>query len=179
MIRCKKDFCKSMKAFVSSGKDDAMITLKHSLYWDKKGNKVTSQFKEPLEVRAVRIKLSENTEEYLITNLDSSLSELKQLYGKRWGVETMYDYLKNSMEIESFSSKKVEGVYQDFYSCILGTNMINIIIKEAQEELEEKPQNSNSYQYKINKRAATGILKNEIIDLILFEKNQTEKNQET
>jgi hypothetical protein len=175
VIRCKKDFCKSLKKFVESNHIDEKIILKPSVYWDKKGDKVKSEFNKPLEVRAIKIRLSENTDEYIITNLDFDIAKIKELYAMRWGVETRYDYLKNSMEIENFSSKKVEGVCQDFYACILAANLINIIIREAEQELKVKANRANKYEYKINKRAATGILRNEIIQLVLSVEKTDEK----
>ena len=59
-----------MSEFVNSGKDQSIITLKHSKYWDKKGNKVESEFKSPLNVHAFKIQLSDKTEEYIITNVN-------------------------------------------------------------------------------------------------------------
>jgi len=175
VIRCKKDFCKSLSEFVASDLTDASIILRNSIYWNKKtGKKVTSKFTKPLKVRTLKIPLSENNEEYIITNLwDYDMITIKELYGKRWGVETMYDYLKNTLEIENFSSKTVEGVLQDFYASILCANMIHSIISEAEEELEQD--DSNKHQYKINKKAATGVLRDEVIGMLFLRRNVKKK----
>ncbi len=129
-----------------------------------------SRFTEPLTVRIVRILLPGGQYEYLLTNLaQASLQALSHLYSLRWGVETYYDYLKDSMELENFSSKTVEGVLQDFHACILGSNLVNMLINEAEEELQEPPQKKkNKYTYQINRKTATGILRNQVINILFL-----------
>nr|WP_255518051.1 IS4 family transposase [Fulvivirga sp. M361] len=173
LIRCKKDFCKPVTEFVHSDKQEALILLNPTLWYTKKGEKRGSRFKEPLTVRIVRIKLSAGRYEYLLTNMEqASHDELNELYALRWGVETYYDYLKDSMELENFSAKTVEGVLQDFHACLLGSNLVNMLINEAEEELQEQQTDKkNKYTYQINRKTATGILRNQVISILFLEKD--------
>jgi hypothetical protein len=83
-------------------------------------------------------------------------------------VETFYDFIKGNLQLENFSAKTKEGVLQDFFACMLTANLASLLIADAQEELDkEQAQKSNKYSYKINKNAALGILRNNIIALLL------------
>ncbi len=71
------------------------------------------------KVRLLKIPLGNETE-ILLTNLyDSDLypnSIFKELYYKRWQIETNYDILKNILEIGNFSSYSEESIMQDIYT---------------------------------------------------------------
>ncbi|MDO5969120.1 IS4 family transposase, partial [Flavivirga aquimarina] len=58
----------------------------------------------PIKVRLIRVELPKGQVEVLITSLLNSKvypsSLFKELYAKRWGVETFYDELKNKLKIE-------------------------------------------------------------------------------
>ena len=170
LVRCRENFCKPVADFVQSGKWEDWIVLSSRPWYPKQGEKKRSRFTEPLTVRIVRILLPGGQYEYLLTNLaQASLQALSHLYSLRWGVETYYDYLKDSMELENFSSKTVEGVLQDFHACILGSNLVNMLINEAEEELQEPPQKKkNKYTYQINRKTATGILRNQVINILFL-----------
>ena len=64
-----------------------------------------------IDLRIVTITLENGTKETLLTNLPKELmtiDDLKYIYGKRWGIETNYNTLKNRFYIENYSSKKKE-----------------------------------------------------------------------
>ena len=72
---------------------------------------------ERLEFRVVKVKLKNGDIEVLATNLDEnefSKNDLKELYGKRWTIETGYDKLKNFIELEEFSGIRKEIIEQGF-----------------------------------------------------------------
>ena len=72
-----------------------------------------------IDLRIVTITLENGTKETLLTNLPKELmtiDDLKYIYGKRWGIETNYNTLKNRFYIENYSSKKRKGIEQDLYS---------------------------------------------------------------
>ena len=130
----------------------------------------------PLPVRSVRILLSSGEYEYLLTNTTFDKKELSVLYFKRWGIETFYDFIKGNLQLENFSAKTKEGVLQDFFASMLTANLASVLIADAQEELdEEQAKKSNKYSYKINKNVAVGILRNNIIALLLNPQNFLER----
>ncbi len=70
--------------------------------------------KNKIEVRILKYILKTGDEEYLITNLkELSYEEIFKIYGKRWNIETLYNSLKNKLQIEKFTSSKEEIIKQD------------------------------------------------------------------
>lgn len=69
-----------------------------------------------LSFRIVRFKISEDSYETVITNLDYSPDELKQLYAMRWGIETSFRDLKYTVGLSAFHSKKVEHILQEIFA---------------------------------------------------------------
>lgn len=72
----------------------------------------------PLSFRIVRFKITEDTYETVVTNLDPQLfpaKELKKLYAMRWGIETSFRQLKYTVGLLYFHAKKVEHIYQEGY----------------------------------------------------------------
>ena len=58
-----------------------------------------------LNLRIVKIKLSETTTEVLFTNLSKeefSADDLKRLYHMRWGIETAFDQLNMRLALHLF-----------------------------------------------------------------------------
>lgn len=121
--------------------------------------------------RVLKIELNNGEIETLITNL--SVEELKheegkELYSKRWGIETKFDELKNKFQIENYSGIKPLIIEQDFYATLFLGNIASIFEQEADEELkEENIKKSLKYEYKINKNILVGKLKNSIIAMLL------------
>lgn len=61
------------------------------------------------KLRIVEIKLGNGTTEVLATNLsrdEFTFEELKELYAKRWSIETGFKKLKSQIQIEEFSGHK-------------------------------------------------------------------------
>lgn len=72
-----------------------------------------------LNFRIVRFKISENTFETIITNLDEKEyppERLKKLYAMRWGIETSFRDLKYTVGMIYFHSKKVMCIQQEIYA---------------------------------------------------------------
>lgn len=104
-----------------------------------------------LEIRIVKVKLKNGTIEILATNLDSSKynrSYLKEIYGKRWAIETGYDKLKNLIRIEDFTGIRQEIIEQDFYAGIFMYNVCSTIKFDIETSNILVPKNSNK-KYKI------------------------------
>lgn len=132
-----------------------------------------------IKLRVLRIMLDTGEIEILITNLiqnELSHEESKDLYFKRWGIETKFDELKNKFEIENFSGEKPLIVEQDYYATVLLSNIASIFEQEAEEELnEQNAKKSLKHEYKINKNILVGKLKNNLIE-ILLEENSMQKS---
>jgi hypothetical protein len=84
----------------------------------------------PMTFRVVRIKLSDDSYETIITNLDKSgfpLNEIKKLYAMRWGIETSFRELKYAVGLLNFHSKKREHIVQEIFARIVMYNFAEMI----------------------------------------------------
>jgi len=84
----------------------------------------------PITLRAVRFKISEDTYETIITNLDAekfSPMKIKELYHLRWGIETSFRELKYAIGLISFHSKKVEHITQEIFARLVMYNFCELI----------------------------------------------------
>jgi hypothetical protein len=129
-----------------------------------------------LKLRVLKVVLDTGETEILITNLNEGelkYEESKDLYFRRWGIETKFDELKNKFQIENFSGIKPVVIEQDFYATILLSNIASVFEQEAQEELQEKnKKKSLKYEYKINKNILVGKLKDSLIEMLLEDDNR-------
>lgn len=83
-----------------------------------------------ITLRIVRFKLTDDTYECVITNLPQDKyppDVLKELYGKRWGIETSFRELKYAVGLAAFHSKKTEYVMQEIWSRLILYNFCEII----------------------------------------------------
>lgn len=141
----------------------------------KKEQYINIKYNEKLyKVRVLRFRLESGEEEILFTSLYDKkfkIKDFKNLYFKRWGIETKFDELKNKLEIENFSGMTKTAIEQDFYATILLSNIIELV----RQCKEENRSNRRKYQYKINYNILVGTLKDKFVCLLLI-KNRKERN---
>ena len=131
-----------------------------------------------LSLRVVKLTLEDGTRETLLTTLrnptEAPLREFPGLYAKRWGSEGHYDVVKNILELENFTGKSALSVRQDFYATVLTNNIRALIHWELQEEVDEENQRgSRRYQYQLNRNLSIGRLKDQIVTLVLTQRDLT------
>lgn len=83
-----------------------------------------------LPFRIVRFKITDNTYETVVTNLDQYLfpaKELKKLYNMRWGIETSFRELKYTIGLLNFHAKKVEYIYQEVFARLIMYNFAELV----------------------------------------------------
>ena len=111
-----------------------------------------------LKFRVVRFKLTENTYEVLITNLDKNefnVDELKKLYAMRWGIETSFRDLKYTIGLSYTHSKKTEYILQEVFARLTMYNFAELITSHVVVK-----QKNRKYPYRINFAAAVHICRN-------------------
>ena len=111
-----------------------------------------------LSFRVVRFKLTQDTYEVLLTNLPEDefpVSELKDLYAMRWGIETSFRDLKYSLALSFFHSKKTENILQEVFARLTMYNFAELITSHV--VIKQK---SRKHLYKINFAAAVHICRN-------------------
>jgi hypothetical protein len=129
-------------------------------------------------LRFVRILLQSGEFEYLVTNLtpeEFSTKEIGELYSMRWGIETVYDDLKNKLGMENFTGTKSILLEQDIYATVYLCNIMNDIMLEAQMELEHEEGHDGKHVMAINKNIAIGIMKEDLIHFILEKSDRKRK----
>jgi hypothetical protein len=88
----------------------------------------------PMTLRVVRFRISDNTYETVVTNLDRSLfppDELKNLYALRWGIETSFRELKYTVGLSAFHSKKMMYIAQEVFAHLIMYNFSERIASHA------------------------------------------------
>jgi len=107
--------------------------------------------------RIVRFKITDDTYECIITNLDRNeftMEEIKELYHKRWGIETSFRELKYAIGLSALHSKKRELIKQEIYARILLYNFSQRIIQKI--KIKKK---STRYLYQVNFTRAFHIIR--------------------
>lgn len=107
--------------------------------------------------RIVRFKITDDTYECIITNLDRNeftMEEIKELYQKRWGIETSFRELKYAIGLSALHSKKRELIKQEIYARILLYNFSQRIIQKI--KIKKK---STRYLYQVNFTRAFHIIR--------------------
>jgi IS4 transposase len=131
-----------------------------------------------LTLRFVKIHLPNDDVEYLLTNLESDIfseENIGELYRMRWGIETVYDVLKNKIQMANFSGKKPIIIEQDIYVSIYLCNLIHDIIRDVQKEFDENNEKQYKYEMTINKNLAIGIMKEDLIHILLMNNQQKQQ----
>ena len=132
-----------------------------------------------LEIRIVLVDIGKDEPEILATNLtpeEFSTEELKELYSKRWTVETGFDRLKNLIEIEDFSGTRRRIIEQDFYAHIFIYNLAITIKNHVENYITRIPRNKHEkIKYQSNFAKITGNIYLFFFDLIFG--TQTKREQ--
>ena len=109
-----------------------------------------------ITLRIVRFKLTEETYECVITNLPQKEyppNVLKELYGRRWGIETSFRELKYAIGLVAFHAKKREYIMQEIWSRLILYNFCEIITTSV----VVKQKNTRKHDYQLNYTRAIRI----------------------
>lgn len=113
----------------------------------------------PMTFRIVKVKISEDLTELLFTNLpkeEFSVELLKELYHKRWGIETAFSQLKYALGAVALHSRKAEFVKQELYTKVILFNFCKSILGRV--KVKKVP--NGKHEYQINVTMAMDICKN-------------------
>lgn len=103
------------------------------------------QFYE-LNFRIVRFKITEDTYETVLTNLNEfeyPVKTIQDLYARRWGIETSFRDLKYTIGMLNFHSKKVMCINQEIYAHLIMYNFAEMITSHV---VIEKKQRKHTYK---------------------------------
>lgn len=168
LIRIKPEMSNATKAFISSGKVDAIVELRvgeSSFYALQRQLGLGNHLKkhQVLTARLFRIELSSGESEFLMTTLldqhTYKTAHFDWLYQKRWRVETCFDRLKNQLMLGSFSAYRLPFVWQDIWCSLIYHNLCSTYLRTAQKIKDLKVRPHNKLNYLINRNIASGILR--------------------
>lgn len=163
--RVKKNHWKITGTFFRSGKLEDIVWLEPSPASVRKCLETGLPFK-PIKVRLIRVELDNGETEILMTSLldkNAYACEIfKELYHKRWPIEEDYKAMKSRVEIENFSGKSVESVYQDFHARVFTANLTAAMVHPAQDVVEQQTQ-ERRYPYQVNLTQALSKMKDTVV----------------
>ena len=108
--------------------------------------------------------------------MDWTPEELFELYGKRWGIETDYNSLKNKIQVEAWSGLTETAVLQDFWASLFLNNLVLIEKFYADTLIQQSRANKNNkYIYKANLNEIVGSIKDRFIDICFSDDIETVK----
>jgi len=180
LIRCTTTSAcfKKVKEAFDEGKEDAIVRLYANEATDTQIKELKKRVPNLdrkgayIDIRVIVVVLNTGEKELLITSLIDynayPKKEFKILYNFRWGAEENYKWHKVALELENFSGHTQLAIEQDFFSIVFTANLATLLIQEAQKEIdEEHKKKALKHPYKINKRIAIAILKDELLKGIL------------
>lgn len=173
LMRCPIKFTHEIRAFVNSNDNEAVVSFRANKYSSeelyKQGFIVPAG--STIDVRLIKVILDDGTIEVLVTNLFNSQEYpygiFKELYFKRWGIETKYDIVKNQLQLEAFSGQRVTTIMQDFYVTFFLSNLQQIIARSCEKKIVLIAR-KRKHRYRVNKNIAFGLMKNRIVDLFMI-----------
>jgi molybdopterin-binding protein len=175
LIRIKSSTYKKHTAGLfdkESGISDIVVTLTPSTKIVKEMCE-KENLPKSIKVRFVQVILDDGEVEVLATSVlkaeNIALHEFKELYFKRWRIETYYDIMKNRLSLENFTGTTVLSIKQDFYATMFISNFESMLSHELNEELkEEKGNKRKKYTQKVNKSVSFNTIKNHTFELFFL-----------
>lgn len=171
VIRMKTSGIKAVTHFLGMGKNSAMVEFRigERAYYsarDKYGLKNNHPRFASFQLRLIKVELPNGELEVLATNLFDikkyPTKDFKELYAKRWGIETAFDEIKNQLKLAVFSGYKSQFVFQDLWAVFIFYNIRAIFISHAQKKLDKEKPNCQ-----INRNIAITILRSNWEKLLL------------
>ena len=108
--------------------------------------------------RVVRFKITDDTYECIITNLDRdefTIDDIKNLYCKRWGIENSFRELKYAIGLNALHSRKRKLIQQEIYARMILYNFCQRIVQE----IKIPKKDNRKYEYQVNFTRSFHILR--------------------
>lgn len=109
-----------------------------------------------LTFRAVRFQLSDGTYECVVTNLPKDEfppDKLRDLYYRRWGIETSFRKLKYTIGLMNFHSRKPNYIKQEIWAKLIAYNATELMIQHVVIDNTK----GRKHRYKVSFTAAAHI----------------------
>lgn len=121
-----------------------------------------------LQIRFIRVILDNGEIEVLATSvLDHTVlqqTDFKELYHRRWGIESFFHILKNRLSLENFTGNSALAVQQDFYITMFLSNYESLLVYDTNIALNKKSKKYKNRQ-KVNKSVSFNTIKQKSFEL--------------
>jgi hypothetical protein len=166
------DYPKEQESMTS---DDQITEIKitYSRLYRYKGSDCERRLREAgsISMRLVKIHFENGNTECLATNLaekEFDKDSIGEIYSQRWGIETVYDMLKNNLELGNFTGTKPILIEQDIHACVYLCNVAQDMVATAQEKYERSGiGKAYKHSMSVNKAYCVGIMKDELLKAVL------------
>ncbi len=160
-----------VKNFLQTSRQEQVVTenLTENAWRELRKMGIAKSKYHLITYRLIRVKLSTGEVEVLLTSLLSpafTVADFAFLYGKRWGVETCFDQLKNLFKAPIFSGYSALICRQDLWSVAIMFNLQTILMLAAEPLLKERCKQRN-YTYQINRNVTLDSLKRGLTNLFV------------
>jgi len=122
---------KVVEDFIKSKKKEDWIVFKPNVRYMSK-NSGKNFHTQKINLRVIRLENKKGEVSVLITSLLDNekypKEEIIDLYFRRWEIETHYRDSKCTIEIETFHSKSVNGIRQEFYAAAIMTAISRLMM---------------------------------------------------
>jgi hypothetical protein len=168
ILKAGADFCIRMshssnfiKEFLETNKRDVILEWLPSPK-TKENCRKNGVCAKPLTIRLVRVELPKGETEVLALSITNqkyySYDHIIDLYEERWDVEETYKKLMQRLIVEFFSSKKENGIRQDFHANIFMMNVVALLAEHVESDLVAHSRETK-YDYQINWSSALGDIR--------------------
>lgn len=172
VVRLKSSDFKAEQRAMKTDDEDVTIALTNSRRNNYLGtpDEGLMMRQDSFQLRFVRVTLETGETEVLATTLSRDVFpayKFAEIYHMRWGIETVFENLKDRLQLENFTGTKPRLIEQDIFATIYVSNLAEDIIRDI--ELEEKERLETGYKHKmrLNRNISIGILKSDLLEAIL------------
>lgn len=171
LMRLPCGYNAQVKQFLCSGQveDTLLFAASHPearLFCTEAGVDPVAQ----IELRLVRVELPSGESEVLLTSLLDRQAfpagVFADLYNRRWGIETDYRRLKQTLCLDNFSGRSVVAVKQDFHAGQLLKNLA-LLMQHLLQPVIEQRHKGRKLSWKANFAQGVSRLKNTLVELLV------------
>lgn len=173
VIRLNKNFLKQETKSMKS--NDEVIEIKYQYDRIRNFKDKDEEFYNfyengnTISLRFVNIELPTGEIETIITNIpkeELTTDDIDKIYQLRWGIETNYHELKESMMITNISSSKDTIIKQEIYSQMTVCNIVRSIANDLEAQIKQE---GFKHPMKVNFNMAVGFVKRFLIRILIEE----------
>jgi hypothetical protein len=178
LIRCKTTGSNTIQAFLDAGQSDALITEPlNERAWRqlrKLGHQKSSY--HTLTYRLIRVELPSGETEVLMTTLleGFTVADFSYLYQQRWGIETVFDQVKNLLKAGVFSGYSAHSCQQDLWALPIVFNLQTVLMLAGEPALKKRCR-KRAKAYQINRNVGLDSLKRNLNAVLLANSRSLEK----